>query len=45
VAPQAPGHGVQSSALYPHMSVRKNITFPLRAKMEKTEQGAASPMP
>ncbi|MEO0383103.1 MAG: ABC transporter ATP-binding protein [Pseudomonadota bacterium] len=29
----------QSYALYPHMSVRKNIAFPLRmAKMEKAEQ-------
>ena len=29
----------QSYALYPHMSVRKNIAFPLRmAKMDKAEQ-------
>ena len=29
----------QSYALYPHMTVRKNITFPLRmAKMDKAEQ-------
>ncbi len=29
----------QSYALYPHMTVRKNISFPLRmAKMDKTEQ-------
>ena len=29
----------QSYALYPHMSVRKNITFPLRmAKLDKAEQ-------
>ena len=29
----------QSYALYPHMTVRKNITFPLRmAKMDKSEQ-------
>ena len=30
----------QSYALYPHMSVRKNIAFPLRmAKIDKVEQG------
>ena len=30
----------QSYALYPHMSVRKNIAFPLRmAKIDKAEQG------
>ncbi|MGB1877557.1 MAG: ATP-binding cassette domain-containing protein, partial [Rhodospirillaceae bacterium] len=29
----------QSYALYPHMSVRKNIAFPLRmAKIDKVEQ-------
>jgi multiple sugar transport system ATP-binding protein len=33
----------QSYALYPHMSVRKNIAFPLRmAGLDKAEQDAGS---
>jgi multiple sugar transport system ATP-binding protein len=33
----------QSYALYPHMTVRKNIAFPLRmAKLDQAEQTAGS---